>query len=115
MKLSFKISLFVFVFFSVMVSYADRGIRSKSRNRVILNISNKTNFRNSLQLNLKAGLKYKGLISPEEPTSPSYNMMSYSYYQKGNTTYLLPNKPKLVTPEIKQGYTGMKLVIKSRN
>ena len=36
-------------------------------------------------------------------------------YQKGNTTYIIPYKQKVALPEIKQGYTGIKLIIRSKN
>lgn len=113
MRHAFKILLFVVVFFSVLFTYADRGIRSKSRNRILLNISNKTTFKNSLQFNLKNGLKFKGLISSDYSNTEGQPLY-YNMYHKGNTTYLLPNKTRFITPEVKQGYTGMKLVIKSR-
>lgn len=37
---------------------------------------------------------------------------SMKLYQKGNTIYLIPNQQKIIIPEIKQGYTGMKLILK---
>jgi hypothetical protein len=34
-------------------------------------------------------------------------------YQKGNTIYIIPYKQKIIMPEVKPGYTGMKLIIRS--
>ena len=35
-------------------------------------------------------------------------------YQKGNMTYIIPYKQKIILSDIKQGYTGMKLIIRPR-
>jgi|JI10StandDraft_1071094.scaffolds.fasta_scaffold12585_8 hypothetical protein len=101
---------------NMLYSFADRGLRKKSKNRVTLNIATNNSFKKSLSFNLKTGLKYKGMLftgTQRENTSLVAN--SLLTYQKGNTVYIVPNKQKIVVPEIKQGYTGMKLIIKSKN
>lgn len=91
---------------------ADRGVGKKSKTtKITLNISTPSTLRNSLSI--KNGLRYTGsMISNMQPAG----MMKTSLvtYQKGNTTYIIPYKQKIIMPEIKQGYTGMKLIIKPR-
>ena len=118
MRRSAKTILIVGLILGTMLhSFADRGLRRKAKNHVILNINTSNTFTNSLSFNLKTGLKYKGFFLNE--TAPVNNFISVrnsiATYQKGNTIYLIPNKRKLITPEVKQGYTGMKLIIKSRD
>ncbi len=94
-------------------SFADRGVRSRSRKNISLNINTSNNFRNSLSLNLKTGLKYNGIEFTENtPPSCFIQGSAVKLYQKGNTVYLVPNQQKIIIPEMKQGYTGMKLILK---
>jgi len=99
----------------VLTTMADRGI-GKNKKKVSLNISSKnSSIAKALSLNLKSGLKYRGtLLSNVESKK---NLVLYNTlitYQKGNTIYVIPYKQKLVVPEMKQGYTGMKLIIKPK-
>lgn len=97
----------------VLLTFADRGISKKSKAKVALNIVTNNNFKNALSINLKSGLKYKGsLIAPTSNKSSNFST-SLITYQKGNTTYILPYKQKMIVTEIRQGYTGMKLIIKT--
>lgn len=97
-------------------SFADRGVRSKSRKNITLNISTELSFNNSLDVNLKSGMKYRGLAFAETASSCCYVQgMAIKSYQKGNTIYLVPSTQKMIVPEINQGYTGMKLIIKPLN
>lgn len=92
---------------------ADRGVGKKSKTtKVTLNISTPSTLKSSLSLNLKNGLRYTGSMVQNQPNG----MMRTSLvtYQKGNITYIIPYKQKIVMPEIKQGYTGLKLIIKPR-
>lgn len=113
MSKNLKIALlFVSMTFVVLFTFADRGISKKSKAKVALNITTNNNFKKALSLNLKSGLKYKGSLLA--PTSKSNNFStSLITYQKGNTTYILPYRQKMIVTEIKQGYTGMKLIIKT--
>jgi len=110
-----KILLFVLVLFGTAQSVlADRGIGKKSKSKVTLNISTPATLRNSVSLNLKSGLRYTGSVFVNQKTVGN-SMISNSMvtYQKGNTVYIIPYKQKVVIPEIRPGYTGMKLIIKS--
>lgn len=112
-----RIILIALVLFSTAISaMADRGIGKKSKtaaNRVTLNISTPSTLRNSLSLNIRNGLKYTGsVLINQQNAGNSMLKNSLLTYQKGNTTYIIPYKQKVLMPEIKQGYTGMKLIIR---
>ena len=113
-KLS-KILLVGLVLFSTTLhALADRGIGKKSKSKVTLNISTPTTLRNSVSINLKSGLRYTGSFFTNKQTTGKLSMASTLVtYQKGNTIYIIPYKQKIVMPDIKPGYTGMKLIIKS--
>ena len=101
---------------NMLYSFADRGMKKKSKNRVTLNIATNNNFKSSLSLNLKTGMKYKGMLfAGTQKQNSSLVATNLITYQKGNTIYIVPNKQKVIVPEVKQGYTGMKLIIKSKN
>lgn len=110
----YKIALlFVCMTFVVLLTFADRGISKKAKAKVALNISTHNNFKKALSVNLKSGLKYKGsLIAPSTVKSNNFST-SLITYQKGNTTYILPYRQKMIVTEVRQGYTGMKLIIKA--
>jgi hypothetical protein len=108
----FKKSLIVVVLTSIaLVTFADKGVGKKSKAKTNLNITTKGTLKNSIAANIKTGLAYKGsLLSTYKSKSGIVNNLVT--YQKGNTTYIIPYKHKYVAPEIKQGYTGLKLVIR---
>jgi hypothetical protein len=110
-----KIVLILVILNGIMLTtFADRGV-GKKKAKVSLNIVNNTTFSKSLSFNLKTGLKYKGsLLSSIETNKNSILYNTLITYQKGNTIYIIPYKQKIVVPEIKQGYTGMKLIIKPK-
>lgn len=92
---------------------ADRGVGKKSRTSVSLNISTSSTLRNSISLNLKSGLKYTGsLLANQQKDGKSIISNTLLTYKKGNTVYIIPHKQVIAVPEISQGYTGMKLIIK---
>lgn len=98
----------------LLMSYADRGIRSRSHNNVVLNINTNKNFRSALTQNMKLGLNDKGFSYVEKQNEKGiYLGSTIRTFQKGNTFYILPNRNKVIVPEIKQGYSGMKLVFKN--
>lgn len=110
------ILLLTFILVNILNGFADRGVRKRAKNKVILNISNTVSFRNSLDFNLKTGLKYKGLLLTEPKPITSYiSLNGINTYQKGNTIYLSPYKQKVIVPELRQGYAGMKLILKSKD
>jgi len=100
---------------NMLMSFADRGVGKKAKNRINLNIPANTSLKNSLSVNLKAGLKYKGsLLTGVKKTNGLLITNNIVTYQKGSNIYIVPYKQKIVVPEIKQGYAGMKLIIKSK-
>ncbi|MEO7263839.1 MAG: hypothetical protein ABIW38_02950 [Ferruginibacter sp.] len=109
-----KILFLVAILNGIMLTgYADRGVGKKSKPKVALNIA--TNSQSgSLSFNLKSGLQYKGsLLNNVTTTGSSITYNTLVTFQKGNTIYILPYKQKILVPEIKQGYTGLKLIIKT--
>jgi len=109
-----KLILVVAVLFGTIQSaLADRGVGKKSKSKVTLNISTPTILRNSVSLNLKSGLRYTGSLSlNRQNTGNSMISNTLITYQKGNSVYIIPYKQKIVMPEIRPGYTGMKLIIR---
>ncbi|MDB5201450.1 MAG: hypothetical protein JWQ27_859 [Ferruginibacter sp.] len=94
-------------------TFADRGVGKKAKTKITLNIKPTGTFKNNLSFNLKSGLTYTGsLLSNTRTTGNSISYNTLVTYQKGNTIYIVPYKQKLVVPEVRQGYTGMKLIIK---
>ena len=110
-----KMILIVLMFSSIGFSaLADKGIGKKSKSKVNLNINTGNSLRNSIALNLKTGLKYTGsLLVNQQVNGTSYLTNTLVTYQKGNTVYIIPHKQIIAIPEIKQGYTGMKIIIKT--
>lgn len=93
---------------------ADKGIGKKNKAKVTLNITTTNSLRNSISLNLKSGLKYTGsLLVSQQVDGKSLLSNTLLTYQKGNTVYIIPHKQIIAVPEMTQGYTGMKLIIKS--
>ena len=96
-------------------AFADRGVGKKSKGKLVLNVNMSNGFKPNLYLNLKSGLSYKGSLLANSSYSNSQNgyYNSFVTYQKGNTTYVIPYKQKVIVPETRQGYAGMKLIIKA--
>lgn len=93
----------------MFTSLADRGV-GNTKKTVATN-----NFKASISLNLKTGLKYKGsLLTGVSSNKTGLTTNNLVTYQKGNTIYVVPHKQKMIVPEVKQGYTGMKLIIKPK-
>ena len=90
-----------------MLFRSDRGVRKKARtNHVILNVSPSEALKKKL-----SELKSSDATYCDEGTT---NFNSIKTFQKGNTIYIQPAPQKIITTEIKQGYTGLKLIIKSK-
>lgn len=98
------------------VVFADRGTGKKAKARTALNInSGNTSLKSSILLNVKSGLSYKGsFLATREVSSSVITNNTLMTYQKGNTTYIIPYKSKLAVPDMKQGYAGVKLIIRSK-
>ena len=102
----------VVLFCTTMGAFADRGIGKKSKNRIDLNINTASGLKNSIHLNLRSGLKYTGsLLTKQQFSEHSMLTTNLATYQKGNTIYIVPYKRVIAIPDLKQGYTGMKLII----
>jgi hypothetical protein len=109
-----RIMLIAFVLLSTgLTALADRGIGKKSKtSKVTLNISTPSTLKNSLSINFNSGLRYTGSMFSYQKYSLSKT--SLITYQKGNVTYIIPYKHKVITPDLKPGYSGVKFVIKPR-
>ncbi len=111
---NWKILFVLTVFVSLgLVSLADRGGFMK-KNKTRLNISTNSNLKSSIAFNLKSDLNFRGsyLLSN---TKVGNSMVAHSImaYKKGNTTYLLPYKQKMVIPQYTRG-EGYKLIIRHK-
>ncbi len=111
---SIKLITIALLFSIANVAIADRGIGRKNKNKTTLNIATPIGLRNSIPFNLKSGLSYKGsLLTESKNTGGSVISNSLLTYQKGNVTYIIPYKHRLAVPDAQQGYTGIKLIIRS--
>ena len=110
-----KMILIIFMLSGIGFSaMADKGIGKKNKTKISLNINTGNSIRKSISINLKTGLKYTGsLMSSQQVNGTSYLNSTLLTYQKGNTVYIIPQKQIYTVPEMKQGYTGIKLIIKT--
>lgn len=108
--------LAVGILFSIVAeALADRGVGKKSKNKATLNIIAPSNLNNSVGFNIKSGLNYTGSLKNTRKSIGSVILNSTLVtYQKGNTTYIIPYKNKITIAEMKQGYTGMKVIIRKK-
>ncbi len=110
-----KLLAFAILFSVVVEASADRGVGKKSKNKTTLNIIAPSNIRNSIAFNLKSGLSYTGTLLNTRKTAGNGMLNSTIVtYQKGNATYIIPYKNKITIAEMKQGYTGMKVIIRKK-
>ncbi len=86
------------------------GDKNKSKNNSLQ--SGFTPIRTTRGFTLKEGLDYKGsLILTQVKTSNSISYNSLITYQKGNATYILPNKYKVsLTPNAVTNKTSLQLL-----
>lgn len=98
------------------VTFADRGAGRRNKLKTLLNINTNYSLKNSLSNNIRSGLTYKGslLTSNRQVVGTSVIANSLMTFQKGNITYIIPYKQKIMVPEMTQGYTGLKLIIRSK-
>ncbi|MEI9935248.1 MAG: hypothetical protein WDM71_10465 [Ferruginibacter sp.] len=113
MKRFLKCLFILTILFSIVnIAMADRGGKKKSKSKIVLNIitPNSSSLRSSIPFNLNSGLSYKGSLLASQFTMGS-SLMSSSIvtYQKGNTTYIIPYKHTLIMPDIRPGYSGIKI------
>ena len=110
-----KISVFVALLSVTVGAFADRGIGKKAKSKTILNINTNSNttLKSSIAANIKAGLTYKGsLVTNTTFSNSTITKTTLVTYQKGNTTYIIPYKQKIAVNEMRQGYTGVKLILR---
>ena len=98
------------------VVFADRGTGRKSNKvKTTLNINSSGTLKSSILSNFKNGLSYKGsFLANRQTYSGSLVNNTLMTYQKGNITYIIPYKSKVTMGEMKQGYAGLKLIIRSK-
>lgn len=113
-----RLLVFAIIIGTVNVAFADKGVKRKAKNRTKINITAPVSLKNltALDLNLNSGLIYKGsLLTSTKVVGPAVVNTSILTYQKGNSTYIIPYKHKMVMPDMQQqGYTGIKLIIRSK-
>jgi len=116
MKTLNKYLLASFILFSIGVdAWADKGFGRNNKNKATLNIIATSGIRNSIAFNLKSGLSYKGsFLNTRKNLGGMVINTSIVTYQKGNSTYIVPYKTKITISEIKQGYTGLKVIIRKK-
>ena len=116
MKKHIKKSLILVLLVGIAgVTFADRGAGKKRKLKTVLNISTGNSLKNSILNNIKYGLNFKGsLATTTKNNCNSLVSSSLMTYQKGNTTYIIPYKSKLAVPDCKQGYAGVKLILRSK-
>ncbi len=113
MKITKMLLVLTLLFGTAVSTLADRGIGRKSKNKVELNISTPSTLRGSIFFNLRSGLKYTGsLLSKQQTVTPSFFYNTLVTYQKGNSIYIIPYKQITAVPEVRSGYTGMKIIIR---
>lgn len=94
-------------------AFADRGGYIR-KDKPHLNITTNGDLKNSIQFNLRSGLTYRSsfLLNTQKVEGGMVNDV-YITYKKGNTTYILPYKQKVLVPQYSQK-EGYKLIIRSR-
>ncbi|MFZ1530267.1 MAG: hypothetical protein WAT19_16045 [Ferruginibacter sp.] len=109
-----KILVMVVVLTGIMKpGFADRGVGKKKSNKILIDLPSFRSGSKNLSFNLKSGVKYKGSFSLSNNSGKSNgSATTLVTYQKGSNVYIIPYKQKILVPEVKQGYTGLKLIIK---
>lgn len=87
----------------------DRGKKGGTK-KVLLNVHTNTVNKGNIFTNPASGLKYTGTTVIK---ISGKNIMTASTFQKGNTVYIQQQKRQVFVPEVRQGYTGVKLIIKT--
>lgn len=97
----------------LLYSYADRGLRNKSKRNINFEIGSNISFKNTINCDLTSGMKYKSILLPDVTSSNrTVSGFTLKAYQKGNTFYIIKGSQKIIVPELTQGYSGMKLIFK---
>ncbi len=112
MKNMSKILFFLIVVGTMSFTSVDDRGGKKGAKKVLLNISNDVARKNNIFSQNFGAVQYKGL-SFGSATGNTISVGS-SIFQKGNTIYIQPVKERILVPEFKQGYSGLKLIISVR-
>lgn len=99
------------------VAMADRGGfgRKEKKNKLKFDISAPSSLRNSIFMNLKTGMMFKGSQSLMlQKTNNSLIDNSIVSFRKGNTLYIMPYKQKVLIPVYDKSNGGYKLVIRPK-
>lgn len=109
----FKILILGLVFTGAMkITFADRGVGKKKSNKIAIDLPASKTSSGKMSFNLTAGVKYKGSFAVSAKGAAPSGSNTLVTYQKGSNVYIIPYKQKVLVPEVKQGYTGLKLIIK---
>jgi hypothetical protein len=117
MRTGIKIAFAVMMLTSIALSaIADRGMGRKTKSKLfVTNISTGVSLRSSITFNLRSGFSYKNSqsqLNTIRQTPRFYTGNSVLTYQKGNNVLIIPARQRITAmPEMKQGYTGFKLVL----
>lgn len=96
-----------------LLAYADRGGFIK-KERPQLNIESYGTLKNSIQFNLRSGLKYKGSdILSMQRVGDAVVTESIVTYKKGNMVYIIPHRQRIAT-SVYSPKDGSKLILRSR-
>lgn len=94
-----------------VLTYADRGGITR-KDKPQLNIELHGTLKNSIPFNLKSGIVFRGSeILNTRRIGNSLVSESVISYKKGNTTYLLPYKQRILIPQY-SAKDGYKLIIR---
>ena len=100
------------LFSVVNIAMADKGGRKKAaKPNVALNIVViPGSFRTSIPFNFSSGLFYTGsFLTSQQTMGNSIMNNSIVTYEKGNTIYIIPYKQKIIMPDFRPGYSGIKI------
>lgn len=102
----------IFVSFA-LISLADRGGFVR-RDKTKLNIETTHTLKSSIQFNLRSNLDYKGnMLLNHARIGNAIVGDAIMAYKKGNTTYLMPYKHKMIIPSYTRS-DGYKLIIRHK-
>jgi hypothetical protein len=105
-----KLVLLTMLFSVVSIAFADRGGKKKAKSKVSLNIITPGSLRSSIAFNFGSGLSYKGsFLTSQQTIGSSIMNNSIVTFEKGNTIYIIPYKQNIIMPDIRPGYSGIKI------
>ncbi len=114
MNNSIKIlAIFLAITAFTVVAEANRGGGGDKPNKVILN-AGRSPITSKFFPSSANGLTYTGttVLNTTYNNNTTFQKTTIVTFQKGNTIYAQPYKQTVIVPEMKQGYTGIKLIIR---